>query len=174
MLRSSAALSFGSGRAAAAGGAAFFAGAGGAVVGAVVQVTAGGLGWVVFGHPRIVALREAGTAAGIPPYMDQFMSCTICAMAVIFDELKSSSDPALANAARLAAERYGQRCAYVQSRIRAYTGETISVRLKEFLRLPELHASGFAVVPRLSSRLKDFVLGVLGIGRIGPQRNTGV
>ena len=125
-----------------------------------------------FGIAKRPILQRIRASTEVPLFRHQCRAEFYRAMAVIFDELKSSSDPALANAARLAAERYGQRCAYVQSRIRVYTGETISVRLKEFLRLPELHARGFAVVPRLSSRLKDFVLGVLGLGRVGPQRDS--
>jgi Glycosyl transferase family 2 len=89
------------------------------------------------------------------------------AMAIIFDQLKSSSDPALAKAAQRAAETFDERRARLQSRIRVYTGDNISVRLTEFLRASRLHASGSAAGPRVFSRLKDLVLGVCGLGKVG-------
>ena len=56
-------------------------------------------------------------------------------MEIVFDRLRSSSDHELAGAAGRAAETYRERRMRLQSRMRIYTGSSISVRLNDFYTL---------------------------------------
>jgi hypothetical protein len=88
------------------------------------------------------------------------------AMAIIFSSLNFSSDPVLAEAAGRASEIFKQRGTRLRSRIDAYTGETISVRFREFSRAMQLHSDDPAQGAGTLSRLKDLLLGVCRLGRV--------
>jgi hypothetical protein len=120
-----------------------------------------------FGVAKRTVAQQIRASMEVPLIRHQCRAEFYHAMAIIFDQLKSSPDSALAKAAQRAAETFAERHALVQSRIRVYTGDNVSIRLREFLRSPRLSGNSAAVGPKFLSQLKDLVLGVCGIGRVG-------
>jgi len=90
-------------------------------------------------------------------------------MEIVFDRLRSSSDHELAGAARRAAETYRERRMRLQSRMRIYTGSSISVRLNEFLHAHGSRTDDAAAPLSTLSLLKNLVLGVGRLGRVVQQ-----
>jgi glycosyltransferase involved in cell wall biosynthesis len=119
-----------------------------------------------FGVAKRRIAEQIRATVDVPLVRHQCRAEFYYAMARIFDQLKSSSEPALAKAARLAAQTFEERHAVVQSRIRVYTGDNVWIRLREFLQSSRSGNSA-PVGRKFLSQLKDLVLGVCGLGRLG-------
>ena len=119
-------------------------------------------GAATFGVGRSSRWRRLATKASVPMAKMREQSLFHDRMAALFDELGHRPDGRLAEPARRAAIRFGERRDYLRNRMAAFEGSTLQTRLAAFKRARHLTVDHPA---KRGTLIKDLVIGATGLYR---------